>query len=282
LRATRRRDITGAMFVVSKLLGPFTDPGNLTLLALVVGAVLLFTRARRFGRGLIVATAAILVLIAALPVGDFLLIPLENRFPAAPLPDKVGGIVVLGGQVRQLITAARGRPTLAGSAERMTAFVALARRYPDARLVFTGGSASLEHPELKEAPVARAFFVQQGIDVARIVFEDRSRNTWENALYTKQAMAPAPGETWLLVTSANHMPRAYGCFARVGWKVFPFPVDYLTTGRYEFTPGLSLAGGLARLELAVHEWLGLAVYYAAGFSDSPFPGPDTAVAGQPD
>ncbi len=262
-------------FVLSKLFGIFGQPDNLLLAALVVGAVLLWTRARQVGRRVITASVVIALVIATVPIGNTLLVPLENRFPQRALPDKVDGIVVLGGQVDQRITAARHRPTLKGSGERMTAFVALARLYPHAKLVFTGGSALLDHPEMKEAPVARAFFRQQGLDPARIVFEDRSRNTYENALYTKQLVKPKPGETWVLVTSASHMPRAYGCFSQLGWTMLPYPVDYVTEGVYALTLMYSLGGGLYRLDLALHEWLGLLIYRMYGYTNALFPAPPT-------
>ncbi len=276
--------MTRAMFFdLSKLLAVFVGPGNLLLIALIVGAALLWARARRAGRIVVTLSVAGFLLIAVFPIGKFMLVPLENRFPPATLPAKIDGIVVLGGEVNQRLSAARHIPILKGSAGRMTAFVALARRYPGAKLAFTGGSALLGRPDLTEAPVARAFFASQGLDTARIAFEDHSRNTWENAVDTKALMHPAPGETWLLITSADHMARAYGCFSRVGWKVVPYPVDYLTDGSYDFAPGFALAGGLARLDLALHEWVGLVVYRLMGYTDALFPAPPpTPAAGRAD
>ncbi len=271
--------MTRAMFFdLSKLAAVFVQPGNDLLIALAAGAVLLWTRARRAGR--IVVSLAVLgfLAIAVIPVGTLLLVPLENRFPAAQPPDRLDGIIVLGGEVAQRLSAARGQPTLKGGGGRMTAFMALARQHPEAKLVFTGGSGLLAHPELTEAPVARAFLAQQGLDTSRVVFEDRSRNTWQNALYTKALVHPAPGSAWLLITSASHMPRAYGCFRRVGWPVIPYPVDYDTTGRYDPTPQFNLAGGLGRLNAAVHEWVGLVVYRVMGYTEALLPAPPPPAA----
>lgn len=260
------------MFVLSKILWVLGSPGSLLLISLCIGTLLLWTRWRRIGRTVLAATAAAMLLLTVLPVGRFVLTSLENRFPTLErLPDKIDGIIVLGGAVNQTITQARHQPSFNGSAERMTEFVALARLHPEARLVFSGGSALIFDTELKEAPVARAFFASMGMDVARIVFEDSSRNTYENALYTRDVMKPLPGETWVLITSAFHMPRAYGCFSRVGWKVLPYPVDYVTTGRYDLSPGFSLLGGLSSLEFGIHEWLGMIVYRLLGYTDTWFP-----------
>jgi uncharacterized SAM-binding protein YcdF (DUF218 family) len=234
--------------------------------------LLLWTRWRRTGRTVVAATVAVLLFLSVLPVGRWMLIPLENRFPTVErLPEKIDGIIVLGGAVSQTLTQAHHQPALNSAAERMTEFVALARLHPEARLVFTGGSAMVFNSELKEAPVARAFFASLGMDVSRIVFEDSSRNTYENALYTREVMKPQPGETWVLITSAFHMPRAYGSFVRVGWKVLPYPVDYMTTGSYRLRLGFSPSAGLTNLEFAIHEWLGMIAYRVLGYTDALFP-----------
>jgi uncharacterized SAM-binding protein YcdF (DUF218 family) len=162
------------------------------------------------------------------------------------LPDKIDGIIVLGGAINQTITQARHQPSFNGSAERMTEFVALARLHPEARLVFSGGSALIFDTELKEAPVARVFFASMGMDVSRIVFEDSSRNTYENALYTRDVMKPLPGETWVLITSFTCAP---GCFSR-RWKVLPIR-RLRDHGRYDLSPGFSL--GRAVCEFGIHE-----------------------------
>ncbi|MGE4281427.1 MAG: YdcF family protein, partial [Magnetospirillum sp.] len=141
-----------------------------------------------------------------------------------------------------------------------------------AKLIFSGGSGSLTTQELKEAPVARRFMDELGFDTRRVVFEDQSRNTRENAVLSKQLMDPQPGETWVLVTSALHMPRSMGAFRAAGWSVMPYPVDYLTSGQ-ESGLAFNLGGALSRLDVGLHEWLGLAYYRWRGWSDSLFPGP---------
>lgn len=258
-------------FPISKLLDWAADPaGPFAALMVVVGALLLWTRWRRAGRALVTAAALVVLFFGVLPTGTWLLAALENRFPQFPPPESVDGIVVLGGAVSPGIHAVSGQPALNDNAERMTAAAALARAYPQARLVFSGGSADPVRPTLKEAPVARLVFEQLGLDSGRTVFEDRSRNTWENATHTLELIRPVAGERWLLVTSAFHMPRAVGAFRRAGWDVMPYPVDYRIAAA-DWTPGLRLPGERARL--AVHEWLGLAAYRLMGRSNEFFPGP---------
>jgi uncharacterized SAM-binding protein YcdF (DUF218 family) len=268
------------MFVLAKLFEICADPSFWVPLILVIGAALLWTRWCRLGRGLLAATAVFVAVVSIVPVGMLLNEVLEDRFPAVrELPTHVDGIIVLGGAVDQVATHFRGQPQLNDAAERMTAFVALARRHPEARLVFTGGSGSIYHPEIKETLVARQFFAEMGLPVARIVFEDRSRNTWENALYSYRLVKPKPGEIWVLVTSAQHMPRAVGAFRRVGWNTLPYPVDYQTYGWAQYHPGIKMDAGFKSLWLALHEWIGLAVYRALDRSSVLFPAPAVLPAG---
>ena len=175
---------------------------------------------------------------------------------------------MLGGAVDPFETAVRGLPTLNAEAERMTEFVHLAKLYPAARQVFSGGSGSLNPASLSEAAVARLFFARQGLDTQRMLFEDRSRNTYENVLFSQALAKPKPGEVWLLVQSARDVPRAVGVFRKLGWPVIAVPVAYKTG-----VSGVgSLTGNLDLLNRSVHEWLGLVAYRLTGKTDELFPG----------
>lgn len=270
----------GAMFTFTKLFWDVIAPSNLFVLVLCFSVVLLWTRWRGLGRGLLVVLALFAVLVSVLPLGAWLALPLENRFPQpVRLPERVDGIVVLGGAVQPSVSHARGQPALNGRAERMIAAAALARAYPQARLVFTGGSASPFHQEQedKEAPVARVVFEQLGlgpdIDSGRVQFEAESRNTFENVIYARRLAKPQPGEVWILVTSAMHMPRAMGCFRRAGWPVMAYPVDYRTAASEGLALGFNFGGGLRGLVEGVREWVGLFVYRLLGRTTELFPDP---------
>lgn len=262
------------MFVLSKVFWLIVDPANLILFALIAGVILIYTPWRRAGRRILVATTAVLVVLSLFPAGRYILEPLENRFPAdPPLPGHVDGIVVLGGTLNPFITAARGQPALSSGAERITEFMQLAQHYPNAKLVFTGGSGSVLYPEMKESVVAKKFFDRMGFGNGRILYESDSRNTHENAVFTRELVKPAPGETWILVTSAAHMPRSVGCFRRAGWSVVPFPVDFETEGTGEFEIKFSALSGLGNLNKALREWIGLVAYRILDRTDALFPGP---------
>jgi uncharacterized SAM-binding protein YcdF (DUF218 family) len=262
------------LFIASKIAWGLLDPGNLLLLAILAGAATLVSTAGRRGRGPVVAAAAGLLALAVLPIGSWLASPLENRFPLPPLPARVDGIIVLGGAVDAELSAARGQPALNEAAERMTMAVALARRYPEARLLVSGGEAAIVPKGRDEAGAMTGFLTGQGIDPARVALEGESRNTHENAALAKDLARPSPGETWLLVTSAMHMPRAVGCFRHVGWTgIIPYPVDYRTRPTVDFRLHFDLGGGSAAVGAAAKEWVGLASYRALGYTDALFPAP---------
>ncbi len=262
------------MFVFSKIFWWFVSPSNVFLVALILGVVLLWTPWRRAGRRLMGVVAGVAVIISTLPLGTWLIAPLESRFPQVrEIPASVVGAITLGGAVNQFMTAARDQTALSGGAERLTEFVAIARRRPELRLVYTGGSGSLTRQDLKETVVARRLFGEIGLDPARVIYEDQSRNTYENAVMTHALIRPKPDDTWILVTSAMHMPRSVGVFRKAGWKVLPYPVDYQTDGNGEYRYFNGIANGLGKLSSAIREWVGLIGYRAMGRTDSVFPAP---------
>jgi uncharacterized SAM-binding protein YcdF (DUF218 family) len=150
--------------------------------------------------------------------------------------------------------------------------VALARRFPEARIVFSGGSAELVPDGYTEGAAARRFFRAMGIEDARVTIEEASRNTAENARLSAALVGARAGERWLLVTSAFHMPRAMGSFRAAGWSPMPWPTDYRTRGPEDRLPRPSL--GLSLVDLAAKEWVGLVAYRLTGRTDALFPGPE--------
>jgi uncharacterized SAM-binding protein YcdF (DUF218 family) len=263
------------IYFLSKAFWLFAQPGNLFILLLALGAGLLFTRWRGLGRGLIAPIALIAVFVAVFPVGNWLLMPLENRFPMlTKFPDKVDGVIVLGGAVSTRLTLARKQPNVNEHADRLIAFADLARRYPNAKLVFSGGGPPLDGGAFREADASQQALQWLGMDTNRVIFERESRNTFENVIDSKALVHPAPDETWLVVTSAFHMPRAIGIFRAQGWNVIPDPVDYLT-GDGEDDPALSIdfVENLGRSSLALKEWLGLIANRWLGHSDRLLPAP---------
>jgi uncharacterized SAM-binding protein YcdF (DUF218 family) len=260
-------------FVLSKALGFFVIPSNVVVSIGFLGLLLLPSRFAGVGRSLALASLVVLAVLGFSPIGNALLIPLENRFApwdaAHGTPD---GIIVLGGAIDGW--AANGEVALNEAAERLTVVPELARRYPNARILFSGGSATLIDEGGTEAKVVAHLFESFGIGRDRVNLEDRSRNTAENAAFSKTVGQPKPGERWLLVTTAYHMPRAIGCFRQVDFPVEPYPVDWRTRGAKDaLRPFVAVSDGLQRTDAAVHEWIGLLVYWLTGRSSELFPGP---------
>jgi uncharacterized SAM-binding protein YcdF (DUF218 family) len=262
------------LFVLSKVFWWFFEPSNLLFLILLIGTILLWSRRwRNFGRRLVGLVVGFLMVLSVAPFDALLIAPLEDRFPQVKdFPADITGMITLGGAVNQYSTKARGTISLTGEAERLTEFIALARRHPGLKLVYTGGSASLTQPLVKETLVAKRLFDAFGVDPSRVTYEDQSRNTHENAIFTHRLIAPPPGEKWLLITSAYHMPRAVGVFRKAGWNVIPHPVSYMTyEGDYKFWR--SPFSALNDLSIGVHEWIGLAAYRLLGWTDELYPAP---------
>jgi uncharacterized SAM-binding protein YcdF (DUF218 family) len=262
-------------FVLAKVLGFFAQPSNIYISVGLLGAVLMATRFARAGRRLAVAGIILLALFGLSPLGNAIILPLEQRFPpwdgsrAAPT-----GIIVLGGALDTVVSPARGEVALNEAAERMTAVAELARRFPDARVVFTGGSGRIIHDDGPESDLAARLFESFGIAKQRILLESKSRDTDENARFTRDLVQPKPGERWVIVTSAHHMPRSIGVFRAAGFPVEAFPVDYRTRGAIDLLrPFATLGDGLRRTDTATREWVGLIMYRLAGRSGELFPRP---------
>jgi uncharacterized SAM-binding protein YcdF (DUF218 family) len=262
-------------FVLSKVLGFFAVPSNAIAAICVAGAVLSATRWRRAGRRTLGLGLVLLLVFGLTPAATILLLPLSERFPAWQSDGRdPDGIIVLGGAIDSETSGARRALETDASAERLIAMLELARRFPRARIVYSGGSGNLIMNSVAEAPIAGELLARFGIAPERIVLEGRSRTTDENARFTRELVSPKPGERWLLVTSAFHMPRSIGAFRHAGFDVEAYPVDWRSRGWVDAAmPFDQLSSGLARTDVAAHEWSGLVAYWLTGRSSALFPAP---------
>ncbi len=283
-------------FALSKIFWAFARPDHLLLLLLTLSVLLLWPAMRaaslaavphrrraigriRLGWHMLRAVWVMLWLVAVTPASDWLLMPLETRFPQYVAPSStlptagspVAGIIVLGG-AEQLQRSQRWQSlSLNGEGERIVALQTLLRRYPDAQVLFSSGSGKLDQG-LRGADLIGRLLQQSG-EQDRVILEREARNTHENALFSqKRVDLTRPGQ-WLLVTSAFHMPRAMGVFTHIGWQVTPYPVGYRTLPDKPFALGMDLYGGLENLSMGVHEWIGLLAYWLTDRTSQLFPGP---------
>ena len=262
--------------MLSKTLGVMALPTNFLIGLGLVGTLLLATRFAPAGRKIMIASIVLLAVCAFSPLGNLLLYSLESRFPpwdaARGAPD---GIVVLGGPIDPDLSIVHNTPVIRSAADRIIAAAALARRYPNARIVFSGGSADLIANDAREADYAAQIFESLGIPKDHLIMERASRNTYENAVFSKAIAAPKQGERWLLVTSAYHMPRAVGLFRKAGFPVEPYPVDWRVGSDAAGILSFSniAVDGLGRTDVALREWIGLLAYRVVGRTSELFPGP---------
>lgn len=259
---------TLAASIVWGVLQPSNLIAVLAGLALVL-VVLGMKRVAKFAGGL---SAALLILFGLLPTGQILIAPLEDRFPQ-PDPDQLGavsGIIVLGGAESPALTIARDTVTVKDTGGRLTTGLALARRFPEAMILSTAG---YRDKGLTQAEVAGRFFMEAGINPHRLILETESHNTFENAVLSRKLVDPQPTETWLLVTSAFHMPRSMAVFNAAGWAVIPFPTDYRSLPNGELSWRFDVASRLREADLALHEWIGLVAYRLMGRTETLYPAP---------
>ena len=273
-------------FYIAKVLWFLLQPSTLIALLIGYGSILIWTGWARWGRRF-VTFGAILLLVAGLsPLGNALILPLEDRFPRIDLdrPPPPTGFIVLGGAEDRLVGIARNAPALNESAERVVEAAMLANRFPDAKIAFSGGEAGVLYTAGSEAEGAAALFIALGIARDRLILESAARDTYENAVLLKKELAQrgdlGAGKRWLLLSSAYHMPRAMGAFRQAGFDVEAWPVDYRTRGRDDLTrPFDKVSEGLRRVDVAAREWAGLLAYWLTGRTDTLFPAPASSNAG---
>jgi uncharacterized SAM-binding protein YcdF (DUF218 family) len=261
-------------YIISKFLGFFAQPLVASVLAVAVGLILQ-RRHVRYGRAVALTGLCLLASMSIGPLGDILIYPLEQRFAFVPRPGPdahVTGIIILGGMEEGHVSLGRGALALNECAERLTEAVLLAHRYPDARVMFTGGS--FEPDGQVVADMVGDYLRSARVASERIVVEREARTTFENARFLKAMVPPKAGEQFLLLTSAFHMPRSMGVFRRAGYDVIPYQVDYRTAGVGDLIrPHFYPADGLKTADIAIKEWIGLLAYRLSGRTDALWPGP---------
>lgn len=261
-------------FILSKTAAILLLPSNFLIALGFIGIVLMATRFKRAGRRIALASLVLLALAGFSPLGTLLAHKLESRFPPwDPSRGAPDGVVVLGGAIVAGLSRDYGETAVGSDAGRVIAIAKLARAYPNARIVYSGGDPSLLGNGLAEADFLYPLLDSFGVARERVMLESRSRNTVENAVFSRDLMKPKPGERWLLVTSAQHMPRAIGCFRQAGFAVEAYPVAWHTRKHISLFPSNVLSSGLGRLDSAAYEWIGLIAYRLTGRTGELLPGP---------
>jgi uncharacterized SAM-binding protein YcdF (DUF218 family) len=249
---------------MNEILWTLLQPSLLLVFLVALALVTNWLRWQTLSASLLTIFLLLLAAVLQLPLSEWLGAPLEDRVARVPLPDRADGIVVLGGGVEWGVARERGALGLNAAGERVAMGAALAQRYPDAHLIVTGSFADAFANDYRTAPNDTSLFFGPHFAGRRISYLGAARSTYEDALLALDAAAPRPGETWLLVTSAWHMPRALATFRALGWDPLPVMVDYRSTGQLLFEPNWDVSGTRADLDRLVREWGALEVYRRLG------------------
>ena len=260
-------------FILSKTLSLLLEPLIIPYLFLAISVISRWRRWRWVMRLSLTTAISLPIIYGILPLSSLPLQFLESRIPRGEISEKhIDGIIVLGGFTGNGIVAeSHNQYGLTSSAERFTAAMVLARQLPQTPILFSGFSGELIQRGWRESDNIRDLIHKLGGLNTTVLYEENSRNTYENAVNSRQVFAAEPGTNWILITSANHMPRAVGSFAAAGWTgIIPYPVDYQTP-KTGYLNSWNIGRGVSIFRQSLHEYVGLLVYYLTGRSTALLP-----------
>ena len=196
---------------------------------------------------------------------------MEKEFHSSNFyPEKIDGIVILAGATNPYLTKEHKQLNFNDSIERLTESIFLINKYPNAKVIFAGGTGSISFSELDHATVAKKFFENMGINSDKIIFERKSRNTYENLLFAKEIAKPNLNEKWLLITSAFHLRRSLAIAEKLEWNFIPYATDFNKPKNFTLDFSFDLFSNIFQLQKASHEWIGIISYYLMGRSSRVF------------
>ena len=251
-------------FYLSKILWLIINPFNILLFFSLLTILLLLLNIKKLGIFSLYFFLILLLSFGFFPFGKYLTYCLEKSYHNSYIPNHVDGILILGGATEPFLSKEFDQINFTSSAERLVESVTLIKKYKNAKIIFSSGSGSITYPKLGHAEVAKKFFVKMGLDTNRIFFENKSRNTYENILFSKHIANPIKNEKWLLVTSARHMNRAIFIGQKVDWALIPYAVDFNVPKKIKFKLSFNILSNLNFMQKASHEWVGLIAYYIMG------------------
>ena len=258
-------------FYLSKILWLILNPFNIFIFVILLSIFLYFVKLRRLSLIIFLINFVFIALISFLPIGSYLIYNIEKEYHSyIKPPDQVDGILILGGATNPLLYNEYDQISLNGSSERLVESVFIIKKFDKAKVIFSGGSGIVNRPDFDHAQVAKSFYKKIGIKIDKIIFEDNSRNTYENIIYSKKIANPKINENWLLITSASHMKRAVLIADKNNWKLIPYAVDFKNIKDFKLIPNLNLLTNLNTFQQGSYEWLSLVAYYFMGRTDKVF------------
>ncbi len=251
-------------FIASKIFWYIFSPLTLIAILLMTGCLLLALKQAKWGRRATGLAIALFVIGGVLPTGPNLIVYLESRYDVPGIPDDVAGFLVLGGAIHVQDETRARQMSIRDHGERFTEMLRLSRAYPQVPIVYSGGDGGLTQSSPKESDIVQNYLKEIGYLNERLRFENRSRSTYENMAYSLELVHPQPGDKWVLITSAFHMPRSAAVFRKGGWNVLPYPAGYLEDGTYKVLGDLDVLGNFYKLQVATKEIVGIIAYKLTG------------------
>ena len=255
-------------FYLSKIFWLIFNPYSFIIITIIIGLIAYLFKLDKIYKSLFGLVFSVLILISILPIGKYLIHILEEQYYDYKIPEKIDGIIILGGATDAYLYNDFNQVIVNDSAERLIGSVEIIKNYPDAKIIFSGGSGSLYFPNLDHSIVVKQFYESVGINTSKIIFETKSRNTYENIIYSKEIAMPKKNEQWLLITSAFHIKRSKLTAEKINWRLTPYPVDFRVSKNFTFNLSTDFISNLFFFQTAAHEWLGLTYYYITGRTKS--------------
>jgi uncharacterized SAM-binding protein YcdF (DUF218 family) len=249
-------------FYFSKIVNFFTSPLHiLSLIILIQLFIIFFTEAKKLVTFFSKLFLILFLFFGYIPLSNFLLSKIEDYIQPSKYPvQQLTGVVVLGGSFNSgLESKERNEVFLNDSVERLTKALEIYKKNPRLLILFSGFSGDLKPQGWSESDMAKKFFLDQGVRIDNLIFENQSRNTFENIKYSKDIISNYKG-TWGLITSANHIPRSFFTFKKQGLILEPISVDYKTGTSRMFWINFDISSGLSNWSIILHELIGIAYY----------------------
>ena len=253
-------------FYIAKVINYLLEPLYiLSFFLIVLIFLLLFTNLKKltifFAKFLLI----LFLFFGYTPFSNFLLNKIEDFIKPSKYPvQQLTGVIISGGSFDlELESKERNEVLLNSGAERLTKALEIYKKNPRLLILFSGASNKIKPIGWSESDMAKKFFLEQGVRLENLIFENKSRNTFENIIYSKDIIKNNKG-TWGLITSASHMPRSYFGFKKQGLILEPISVDYRTGTSSIFWINFDIKKGLENWNIILHEVVGIFYYKITG------------------
>lgn len=266
------------MAILKDTLDFVTTPSNLFLLLACVALVALVLQWRRSAITCLALSLTGFLAFGFTSLSEVLIAPLTTRFPPVDLAqaDPPFGLIVLGAGLSEGHANHYGAlMELENGGEAIPITALLAQRFPDARIIVSGGNGSNFPPApLRGADGMRRLLMEFGIDDDRIAIDPNSTTTTQRVHNTLDLVGGDRDQDWWVITPAHRMPRLMGAYRKVGFEPTPYPIDFKWIPPFDPSYFYKFSDGLRLTDTGAKEWRGLLFYYLTDKIDTLYPGPN--------